>query len=233
MKKLILLTTCLLAAVIVNGQTLDEIIKKYTVANKLDKISAFKTVKITASMNMMGQDMPIEIWMKNPDKVKQVVSFGGQEIIQLWDGTKGYTINPMTGSSTPVEVPADQVSSLRRSNSFFNYMANDLKEGKLTLVGEDVVNGKPAFKIKAAISADNSATIYIDKESYYIVKTSADVNQNGQAMTVETYPSDYKETNGIIYPSKTSTSVSGMDMVMTFNKIEVDFPMDDSVFVLK
>ena len=76
MKKLFLFTTCLLAAVMINAQTLDEIVKKYTEVNKLDKMSNFKTLKITASMSMMGQEMPLEMWMKNPNKIRTVTNFG-------------------------------------------------------------------------------------------------------------------------------------------------------------
>jgi hypothetical protein len=59
------------------------------------------------------------------------------------------------------------------------------------------------------------------------------VNQGGQVMTVESYPSDYTETNGVVLPMKTTTSVSGMDFVMNFTKVEVDIPMEDSIFTIK
>jgi hypothetical protein len=52
-------------------------------------------------------------------------------------------------------------------------------------------------------------------------------------MTVESYPSDYTETNGIILPMKTTTSMNGMDMVITYTKVEVDIPIEDSVFSIK
>jgi len=233
MKKLFLFTTCLLAAVMINAQTLDEIVKKYTEVNKLDKMSNFKTLKITASMSMMGQEMPLEMWMKNPNKIRTVTNFGGQEMIQAYDGVKGYMVNPMAGSSDPVEMTEDQAKSLIKSNIFQNYMADYLKDGKLTLEGEESVNGKPAFKIKAVVSPEATATMFIDKSSYFLVKTSADVNQGGQVMTVESYPSDYTETNGVVLPMKTTTSVSGMDFVMNFTKVEVDIPMEDSIFTIK
>ena len=35
--------------------------------------------------------------------------------------------------------------------------------------------------------------MFIDKETYLLAKTIANVNQNGMAMTVDSYPSDYKE----------------------------------------
>jgi hypothetical protein len=233
MKKLFLLTAFLLAAVMINAQTINDIVKKYTEANKLDKVSNFKTIKITAKMSMMGMDMPMELWMKNPSKIKQVISMNGQEVVQLFDGVKGYTVNPLGGSTDPVEMTPDQVTSITKSNLFQNYMANYLKDGKLTLLGEEAVNGKPAFKIKADVTSEANATIFIDKSSYQLVKTSSVVSQQGQSMTVDAYPSDYTETSGIILPMKTTTSMSGMEMVLIISKVEVNIPIEDSVFTLK
>ncbi len=233
MKKSLVMVACILAAVTVNAQTLEEIVNKYTAANKLDKITSFQTIKITGNMSVSGMDLPMEVWMKNPNKIKTVTSFNGTEMIQSFDGEKGYTINPMTGSSDPVEMTADQVKELMRSNIFQNYVINYLKNGQLTLDGEDNVSGKPAFKITAKLENGSNATIYIDKASYLIVKTTAEVNQQGMAITIESYPSDYQDTNGVLLPMKTTSSASGMELVTTFSKVEVDVPIDDSIFKLK
>jgi hypothetical protein len=53
------------------------------------------------------------------------------------------------------------------------------------------------------------------------------------AMSMESFPSDYTETNGILLPMKTTMSVSGMEIVTTFTKVEVDVPIEDSVFKIK
>lgn len=232
MKKLFLFTACLLATVMINAQTLDQIVKKYSETNKLDKISNIKTVKITANMSMMGMEMPMTMWMKSPNKIKNVMSINGQDMIQVFDGVKGYMVNPMAGSTDPVEMTEEQINSLTRNNLLKNKMAEYLKDGKLTLEGEETVNGKPAFKIKIN-NPEASSTMFIDKESYFVVKTLTDINQGGQSMTVESYPSDYTETNGLMLPMKTTASMSGMDMVTTFTKVEVDIPMEDSLFVAK
>jgi outer membrane lipoprotein-sorting protein len=233
MKKLLLTTACLLAVIIINAQSLEDIINKYTVANKLDKISEFKTIKITAKTSMMGMEMPMVIWMKNPNKIKTVTSFNGQDIIQAFDGEKGYMINPMAGSSDAVEMTAEQIKDVVRNNIFQNYMVNYLKNGKLALEGEDNVNGKPAFKVKADLDDTNKAYMYIDKSSFLLLKTVADVSQGGMAVTVESYPTDYTETNGVLLPMKTTTTASGMEIVTTFTKVEVDIPIEDSIFKIK
>jgi outer membrane lipoprotein-sorting protein len=233
MKKLLLSVSFLLAVTAINAQSLEDIITNYTTANKLDKISNFKTIKLTAKTSMMGMDMPMEMWMKNPDKIKSVTNFNGQEIVSVFDGEKGYMINPMAGSNEPVEMTAEQLKDVVKSNMFHNYMADYLKSGKLTLEGEDNVNGKPAFKVKAALDGGNTATMFIDKSTYLLLKTVAAVNQGGMAMTVESFPSDYTETNGILLPMKTTTSASGMEIITTFTKVEVDIPMEDSIFKIK
>lgn len=233
MKKLVLVLSGLIVAFAINAQSLEEIIKKYSEANKQDKIASVNTVKITGKMSMMGMDLPLEMYMKKPNMIKTVTNINGQEMISVFDGVKGYSINPMTGSTVPVEMTADQVKQTQNSNIFQNYMANYLKEGKLKLAGEENVKDKPAFKINANIGEGNSMDMFIDKASYLLVKTTTSVNSGGMPMNVEVYPSDYKETNGVLLPMKTTTSAQGMEFMIIFEKVEVDIPIEDSVFKIK
>ncbi len=233
MKKILLITTCLLTTAVINAQSLEEIVKNYSAANKLDQLSGKQTIKINATMSMMGMDMPMEMWMKKPNKIKTVTNMGGQDMIQVFDGEKGYAVNPMAGSTEPVEMTADQVRDIQRNNVFQNYLDSYLKNGQLTLEGEDNVNGKPVYKIKATLEGGTAAFLFIDKNTYLVLKTTTEINQGGMAMTVEAIPSDYTDNKGVFLPMKTTTMVSGMEIITTFNKVEVDIPIDDSVFKIK
>jgi hypothetical protein len=229
MKKLIFVMAGLIMLSVISAQSLDEIVKKYTVANKLDNVANLKTIKITANMSMMGMEMPMVLWMKNPNKIKSVTTFNGQEMIQVFDGEKGYVISPMTGSTEPVEMTPDQVKQTLRSSMFQNYMANYLKNGQLTLAGEENVKDKPAYKIEATVEGGTVIDMFIDKSSYFLVKTATTVS----GVTMESYPTDYTETNGVMIPMKTSTSAQGMEILINFTKVEVDLPMEDSIFKIK
>jgi outer membrane lipoprotein-sorting protein len=233
MKKLIFVMAGLIMMTVISAQSLDEIVKKYTEANKLDKVASLKTIKITANLSMMGMDMPMVLWMKNPNKIKSVTTFNGSEMIQVFDGEKGYMVNPMTGSTDPVEMTPDQIKQTLRSSMFQNYMASYLKNGQLTLDGEDKVNDKPAYKIKATVEGGTVVDMFIDKSSYFLVKTSTTTSQGGMTVTMDSYPSDYTETNGFMIPMKTTSSAQGMDILITFTKVEVDIPMEDSEFKIK
>jgi outer membrane lipoprotein-sorting protein len=230
MKKLLLALAGLVVLVSANAQSLEEIVKKYTEANRLNKISALKTIRITGNMSMMGTNLPLTMWMKNPDKIKTVTSFNGQDMIQVYDGQKGYIVNPMMGSAIPKEMTQEEIKQTLRSNIFQNYMAAYLKNGQLAMAGEDKVNNKPAFRIKATLEDGIIVDFLIDKSSFLMVKVTSTFSQNGTPIDVEAYPTDYREVNGLLLPMKTLTTAGGMEMEMVFTKVEVDIPMDDSIF---
>jgi outer membrane lipoprotein-sorting protein len=233
MKKLLTAMAGILLVTSINAQTLEEIVKKYSAANKHDQISALSTIKITGKMSMMGMEMPMELWMKKPDKIKSVTDFNGQKMVSAFDGKKGYSINPMTGSTDPVEMTPEQIKQTQNNNLFQDYLTSYLEEGKLTLVGDDNVNGKPAFKLEARLEGDNKLDLFIDKDTYLLLKTSTEINQGGMNMTADSYMTDYTDNDGVFLPMKTTTSANGMEFTITFDKVEVNVPMADSIFTLK
>ena len=198
MKKFFLITTYFLSVVILNAQSLEEIVDKYTIANKLDNISNIKTLKITSKISMRGMEMSMEMWMKNLNKIKTVTNMKGSEIVQVFDDEKGYIINSVRGSSKQVEMTTEQIEEIERSNYLRNSLKNFLDNGQLTLIGEENVNGKPVYKIKAVLEKGIDLNMFIDKDSYLIIKNTAVTYQGGIPMTINFYPSDYTETNGVL-----------------------------------
>ncbi len=233
MKKLFFLLAGMILTIAVNGQSLDQIVKKNSEAMKSDKLSAVSTIKITGKMSAMGMEMPMTMFMKNPNKIKVVYSFNGQDMVSVFDGEKGYSINPMMGSADPVELTGDQLEQVKNNSIFKSQLADYFKNGKLTLEGEENVNDKPAFKLKASAAAQ-PVYMFIDKSSFLIVKTSATVEQMGQSMNVDSFMTDYTDVDGVVLPKKTTAMANGMEAgVITFDKVEVNTPMEDSIFKLK
>jgi outer membrane lipoprotein-sorting protein len=234
MKNLILTIACMFLVSFLNAQTLEEIVKKYSAANKLDKLMALSTLKISLKTSAAGNDMQSEMWMKKPNKIKSVTSVGGQQIVLAFDGEKGYMINPLMGSPDPVELdPTMTRQQLTNRNLLQNNLETYLKEGKLALEPEEKVDNKPAFKIKENLDGGNVVYLYIDKVNYLPLKLSATITQMGQTVAVDSYPSDFKETNGIFLPMKTTASMAGIEVVTTFEKVEVNIPIEDSIFKIK
>jgi len=233
MKKLVFVLTGLVAVAVINAQSLEEIVKSYSAAMKADKLASISTIKISGKMSAMGMEMPMVMSMKNPNKIKVTYTFNGQDMVSVFDGEKGYMVNPMMGSSDPVELTGDQLASVKKNSAFNNELLSYFKDGKLTLEGQENVNEKPAFKLKANVGT-SPIYMFVDKASYLLVKTSATVDQMGTSMNVDSYMTDYVDIDGVVMPKKTTAMANGMEAaVITFDKIEVNIPMDDSIFKVK
>jgi hypothetical protein len=233
MKKIVLVFAGLLAVAGINSQSLQEIVRKHNDAIGQEKKSLLKSIRITGNISVAGMDLPLVIWMKNPDKIRTVTNANGQEIISVFDGVKGYQINPMTGSDKPTEMTPEQVKQTIRNNIFQNQLMAHFRNGQLSLDGEDKVNDKPAFRLKTTVGGEPDSYIYIDKSSYLIVREVSDIVQNGSPVTVVTNHSDYSDNEGIILPMKTITSVNDMEVIITFTRIETNLAMEDSIFSVR
>lgn len=56
----------------------------------------------------------------------------------------------------------------------------------------------------------------------------------GTVVSVDSYMTDYVDIEGVVMPKKTTAMANGMEAaVISFDKIEVNLPIDDSVFKIK
>jgi outer membrane lipoprotein-sorting protein len=234
MKRLSILLPALLIASVCSAQSLDEIVNKYYEANGIEKLEKANTVYLEGRASQMGTEMPMTISVKKPDKVKVVITYSGMEIITMYDGEKGYMVNPLAGLTEPMELPEEQLSGVKENNMLRNNVLDAFRAGKLKLEGDENVNGRPAFKLALTSESGEVSGLFIDKESYLTVKTTTKVSQMGQEMEVESYISEYHDVNGIKFAKVITQMVNGVEMgVMTFDKVEIDREIADSVFTIK
>ena len=233
MKKLLLFLTGLFITVVINAQSLDQIVKNHSAAVKQDKLAKISSIRITGKMSAMGMEMPMVMIMKNPDKIKVTYSISGQEMISVFDGEKGFMVNPMMGSTNPIELTGEQLKQVQNNNIYQNQIVNFFKNKQLTLEGQESINNKPAYKIK--VNNENSPIyLYLDKESYLLVRMSTTINQGGKSVNTDTYMSDYEDINDVVLPRKTIAMMNGIEaVVISFDKIEVNIPIDDNIFKLE
>lgn len=235
MKKSFLVLSLLFAVVAVNAQTVEEIIKKNSVATGYDKLANAQTIFVEGRMSQMGTDMPLTIYVKRPDLVKSVITYNGMEIVTAYDGEKGYMINPMTGSYDPQEIPAEQLGEIKKNNMFNNPLQSLFEENKLQLIGDEDVDGKATYKVMATMGEEKPVYYNFDKTTFMLVKTTTTVSQMGQEMTVEAFYKEYVMIDGYNFPKVTTSLVNGTIEAgsVYFDKIEVNTPIEDSVFKIK
>lgn len=222
------------------AQSLDEILAKH-IENSGGKEawSSVETVKIKAKMVTPQGEMTMSIKQAKPDRIYSEMEVMGQKIIQGYDGTTAWMINPMTGNSSAQEMPEPIKQQLLANMQSMDsdWIDHASKGHEVTLEGNETIDGVETYKIKLVKNKNNdrpetTAYYFFDTENYIPVVIRITPDQGPTAgMTIETKLSDYKETNiGVLMPHHMETAVMGQTSQVIYEEIIMNADIDDNVF---
>lgn len=229
------LTFLFTAAAQESGPSVDDIIKKSIDARGgLEKLKAIQSVRITGKLVMGGGQMesPMTLQMKRPGAMRMDMSFQGQNVVQGYDGTTAWTINPFTSGAEAQKMGADEAEGMIDSSDMDGTLVDYAAKGsKVVLAGKEDLAGKPAYKLKVDKKNGKTETIYVDAASFMEVKSVAVRKIMGTDTELETFVSDFRPVGGVLMPYLIDSKSDG-NSVMTINidKIEANAAIDDSVF---
>ena len=217
---------------------LDDVIKKSIEAQGgLDKIKAIKTMRVTGKMVLGGGQIeaPVVSVMKRPHSNRTEISIQGQKIIEAYDGSTKWSVNPMMGSKDPQKAnDEDTQAAADDSDVLESPLINYKDKGNVPeLMGKEDVEGSMAYKIKVTLKSGNAQTIFLDEKSFLTVKTVSKIKRMGQEFEAETLPGNYKSVEGVMFPFSSEMKVNKqIGMQMQFDKVEVNIPVEDSMFAM-
>ena len=216
----------------------DDIIKKSIEAQGgLEKIKAIKSMKSSGKMIMGGGQMeaPITAYMKVPHSSRMEISIQGQKIVEAYDGTTKWMINPLMGSKDPQKSPDEETKlAADDSDGVEGPLVNYKEKGNtVELLGKEDVEGSMAYKLKVTLKSGSVRTIFLDEKSFLTVKMITKVKQMGQEFEAEALPGNYKPVEGVMMPFSTEMKINKqVGMQMQLDKIEVNVPVEDALFVM-
>ena len=196
------------------------------------KLKAVQSMKMLGKVTIQGMDLSMLITTKRPNMMRQEMQFQDKKIVQGFDGTTAWMINPLMGSETPQEMTGPQ-ADLAKDQADFDGPLLDWKGKGHTLeyVGTEEVGGAKAHKLKLTKKNGQTQYMYLDTESGIDLKTTVQVPQGAATMTVETEMSDYRPVEGIMMPHALKTSINGMPTgSIVVEKIELNVPLDEAQF---
>ena len=214
----------------------DEIVAKHMATKGgAEKWKTIQTQTMTGTAISQGFQLAMTVYAKRPNRSRQelVVEIPGQQpmtIVNLFDGTKAWMINPMTGDATPQAMP-DAETAVAKAQSDFDGVLVDYKAKGFTVVQVDSarVAGRPTYHLKATRADVPAQHIYIDPETFVEMR----VTTEGPTAS-ETDLSDYKAVEGIMVPHTIKISQNGaLQAELRINKVEFNVPLDDALFRVK
>ncbi len=222
-------------AALVYAMTADELIAKNTEAKGgLEKIRAIKSMKSMGKYMMMGMELPFTMYNKRPDKMRMEISAQGMTVVQAYDGTNAWTINPFMGSKEPEKIPGIQGEMTAERADMDGFLIDYNKKGfKVKLLGEEDMEGTKVYHLQVQISDSLTIDDYIDAEYFLELKMGITMDIEGNPVTVDTYLGDYKAVDGVMFPFTIETKLGNETRgQMVFDSIATNIDMPDSLFTM-
>ena|SRR5579864_8892372 len=232
--KIYLLSTILLLGLIqAKSQTAGEIIDKWMNAmGGKEKLASINTVYTENEVNIMNNPAAGKTYVINGKGYKSEIDFNGQKVIDCYTANGGWSINPVAGQPTPVNMPESQVKmgqlQLDPAGPLFNYAG---KGSKVELQGKEDLKGSSVYKIKLTTASGSEVIFYISDSSFYILKNVIKMKTEGQVIDIATQFSDFKKTpDGYVMPFSVELDIPGLTLTFTNKKIEINKEIDPAIF---
>lgn len=219
-----------------NAQSVEEIVNKHLDAiGGKQKLSSINSVKMENAMEVMGNSATTTITILNGKGYKTESEIMGSKMVQVINDKGGWMINPMGGSSDPVDLPADAAKQAASQLFIVPLLDYSNRGMKLNLEGKETIGGADAYKLKVTNKEGADITMYIDASTFYLTRLVQSADVMGQTVTNTITYSDFKKTeHGWVVPYTTDIDMGGMFQLKNkLSKIEVNPSIDPAVFEKK
>ncbi len=224
-----------LATPLLSAQSVDDVIAKNVQARGgLDKIKSVQTIRSTGTMSMGGgMEAPGLMIQKRPDMARLEFTVQGLTAVQAYDGKTAWQIMPFMGKKDAEVMSADDKKEMEENADLDGPLVDYKSKGnKVELLGKEKVEGTDAYKLKVTLKNGDVITDYLDADSFLEIKQETKRMIRGSEQDVESSLGDYKEVNGLMFPFAMENGIKGSQEKekLTISKIELNVPVDDSMF---
>ncbi len=225
----------MLVALPAAAQTVDEVVaKSFAAMGGLEKLKAVQSVRMSGRMVLgPGMEAPIVLELKRPKSMRVDISIQGMSIVQAYDGTTGWMLNPMSGRSTAEPLPSEMMKMVEEQADMDGPLMDYQAKGhSAELLGKESAEGTECYKVKLTEKDGDVTVFYIDTETFLGVKQEATRTIRGSAVETETIVGNWKDVGGLMYPHSIDAGQKGSPQrqKMTIEKIELNVPVDDARF---
>jgi outer membrane lipoprotein-sorting protein len=229
----LILSLTFLFCVEASAQTVDELIKKNLDAKGgVQKLKAVKSIKATGKITQQGLEIPIVLVQRRPGMARMDITFQGKSMVQAYDGTTGWKIDPFQGSNEPEKMAGDELKDVQEQSDLDGPLVDYKEKGHtVELIGKEDVEGTPAYKLKLTLKNGDVRNVYLDAQNYLELKINLKRKTPGGEVDVDQFVGNYKPVNGILYAFSIESKIKGQTVnQITIDKLETDVAIDDSLF---
>jgi hypothetical protein len=219
---------------LVNAMDAEELIAKHLEATGgAEKWQAVKSMRATGTVQVMGMELPFTVVQKRPNKMRIDSSMMGSPFVRAYDGENGWSINPMTGSQEPQDMPEVVEKIFAVEADLDGLLIGYEEKGyRVEYIGEDEVEGTPVHHLKVFTGDDMHFDMYFDNEYLLLIKQSRTFTLDESEMSEDTYYGDYQEFEGLVMPYSMEQRQGGQTVSqISVETVELGVDIADADFV--
>ncbi len=233
MKKILFLLLISLVACKESAETIVE--KNIQVRGGRANFDKIQTLFIQESINTMGLDVPVKLYILRPSTMRTEVNFGGQNLVTILLPDTAIAIVDNNVTPLPPEAKTEMQKNLENQldylrSEFFNL---EQKGGKILGISRENFKGKQAHKFKISYSDGSISYLYIDPKTYLNLGTKTEKFIEGQKIEIETVYSDYRKFDKLFVPTKTEVyNGKALMASVKIDSISLNPKFEPSLFIL-
>jgi outer membrane lipoprotein-sorting protein len=197
----------LLAVLFVSGSsaalalTAEELAAKNVAAKGgIDRLHALKSLRLSGKLlvNDDATRLQYVALIKPPQAVRIEATLQGLTLVQAYDGTQAWRIDPFQGRKDPEKLSADDAKGLAEDAAdFMGPLVDYAAKGYvLDYLGTEDIDGTEAHKLRVTRSNGDISYVYLDPDYFLEIRTVNRRIEHGVPIETVTDYSDYEQVAG-------------------------------------
>ena len=198
---------------------------------------AAQTVTLEGMMDAGGKpnrELPYVLRQKRPHKSRLEITFTDQTSIQVYNGAEGWKVRPFLNRPDAEPFTAAEAEAASATDELDGALLDYAAKGtRVAYVGEEAIDGRPAYKLKLTLKNGKERHVWIDAGTYLETRMDGEPRKlDGRVHNVALYFRDYRPEHGLTVPHLQETVVEGtkQKFKLTVTKVAVNEPMADALF---
>lgn len=211
--------------------TAKEIIDKYVAAiggREANEKLKSSTSKGTIELSPMGIKGSTEATAVAPNKMYTKTNLSGiGEIIEGFDGTTAWSINPLQGNRNK---EGEELLQTKLAYNFYRSINLDKLYPKMEVKGMDKVGDKDVYVIVGTPEGLPSETFYFDTKTGLLLRSDSTLISPEGRMATKIFFDDYREVDGVKMPFKIRNVLPQFEIIITMTEVKNNVTVADALF---
>jgi outer membrane lipoprotein-sorting protein len=177
--------------------------------------------------------LPYTIVMKRPNKQRVEVKLKDQTLVQVYDGEKGWKLQPYLNRGGALAFNADELKKAKQFQQIDGPLVDYAAKGtKIFADGTEMVDGRPAYRLKLVLKSGDTRHLWLDAASFLDVQIDGSRRLNGHEVPTYTTLRDFRTVAGVKVPYEMETRTRGLPdrEKILVDKVVLNPPVDDRQF---